>query len=286
MENANDGQYIHDPVAAISESEATGETAAIFAEIRKCMQIPLITSIWRTLAGIEGGLSAAWAAARPLVESEQPAAAIGRLADPSVVPVPDPLVEGQLACAGVGEEQLPLVRAVIRAYNRSNSINLITLTALVTDSSGGPEPTEPSPADLRPADPPPWPELPALPEEQQLSPEVWALLENINRFGGVADQPGLATLWRPLAHWPGFLAVAHAALAPLERDGTIRRSIKRLLEIAAAEGRRIARSRSPALSVPEPARGIIAGYVLNPGLVVRMVAIGHGLARWLHTERL
>jgi hypothetical protein len=127
--------------------------------------------------------------------------------------------------------------------------------------------------------------LPPLPKREELSPEVWALLENINRFGGVEEQPGLATLWRHLSHWPGFLAVAHAALAPLEKDGTIRRSIERLLEIAAAEGLRIAGMHPPVPPVPEPARGIIAGYVQNPGLVVRMVAIGHGLAHWLCAER-
>jgi len=46
-----------DPVTAISETEATGHVAEIFADIRIVMQIPLITSIWRTLADIEGGLS-------------------------------------------------------------------------------------------------------------------------------------------------------------------------------------------------------------------------------------
>ena len=39
--------YRHDPVSAIAEAEATGETAVIFADIRQTMQLPLITSIWR-----------------------------------------------------------------------------------------------------------------------------------------------------------------------------------------------------------------------------------------------
>ena len=69
----------HDPVSAISEAEATGETAAIFADIRQTMQIPLITSIWRTLVDIEGGLRAMWEIARPLYETGQPAAALSRL---------------------------------------------------------------------------------------------------------------------------------------------------------------------------------------------------------------
>ncbi len=34
----------HDPVSAVSEAEATGRTAEIFAEIREIMQIPIVTS--------------------------------------------------------------------------------------------------------------------------------------------------------------------------------------------------------------------------------------------------
>ena len=55
-----------DPVTAISEAEATGETAQIFADIRETMQLPLITSIWRTLADVDGGLRAAWDGKKPL----------------------------------------------------------------------------------------------------------------------------------------------------------------------------------------------------------------------------
>jgi hypothetical protein len=290
METPEAGKHVHDPVSAISESEATGETAAIFTDIRRCMKIPLLTSIWRTLAGIEDGLSAVWRAAKPLVESGRPAAAVQQLRDPNKLPVPEPLVEGQLACAGVEESQLFLIRSLIDAYNRSNGINLITLTALVIDPSGNAaakqSPQHPEPADSPPADPLPWPELPPLPEKNDLSPQTWAFLERINRFGSVPDQPGLATIWRHLAHWPGFLAVVHAALAPLERNGTIRRSIEQLLEVTGQEAQRIVGLRPTTLSIPEPARGIIASYVLNPGLVVRMVSIGHGLANWLQAEEL
>lgn len=284
MENIEAGGFVHDPVAAISETDATGETAAIFAEIRRCMQIPMLTSIWRTLAGIEGGLKTVWHAAKPLIESGLPVAAISRLSDPGVLPIPEPLAAGQLACAGVSDEQLPLIRAMIRAYNRSNSINFIALTAFISepsDSLGDPNPQQ---AGSAPADIPLWPELPLLPMKQEISPEVWTLLESINRFGGVKDQPGMATMWRHLAIWPGFLAVVHAALAPLEKDGTIQQSIRQLLEIAAVKGQRIARIYPQRHFISEPARGVISNYVLNPGLVVRMVAIGHCVDHWLEKE--
>ena len=47
---------IRNPVTAMAESDATGEVAEIFADIRETMEIPLLTSIWRILVDIEGGL--------------------------------------------------------------------------------------------------------------------------------------------------------------------------------------------------------------------------------------
>ena len=265
----------HDPVEAISEAEATGETAAIFADIRRTMQIPMITSIWRTLVDIEGGLSATWEVTKPLYKTGQPAAALMKLRAQAVLPVPEPLAPGQLSCAGVREEELPVILALIEAYNRSNGMNLMALTGLVVTPSGAP-----SNAPV-PPDPPPWPELPPLPAPADIPADIWTLLRHINRFGAVPGEEGLATIWRHMAHWPGLLAVIYAGLAPLQRDGTIQRSKQQILEIAQAEGKRLAHLRPEIVPLPEVARQMITNYVLDPGLVARMVTIGHGLARWL-----
>jgi len=265
----------HDPVSAISEAEATGEVAAIFADIRQTMHIPLITSIWRTLVDVEGGLNAVWNVAKPMYETGQPAAALVRLREQAVLPLPEPLTPGQLACAGVPPDDLPVIRALFEAYNRSNGMNLLALTGLVVTPSGAP-PNAPGPAP-----PPPWPELPQLLSPADIPPDTWALLQYINRFGAVPGETGLATIWRHLAYWPGLLAVIHAGLAPLQRDGTIQRSTRQVLDMAQAEGARLAHLRPEIVSMPEAARQMITNYVTNPGLVARMVAIGHGLARWL-----
>ena len=55
----------YDPVSVIDEKEAIGETAKIFKDIRKTMNIPLITSIWRGLAEIDDSLEKIWTIARP-----------------------------------------------------------------------------------------------------------------------------------------------------------------------------------------------------------------------------
>ncbi len=265
----------HDPVSAISEAEATGETAVLFADIRRTMQIPLVTSIWRALAGVEGGLRAVWAAAKPLYASGQPDAALCRVLERAVLPVPEPLVPGQLDRAGVPADDLPAIRALLDAYNRSNGLNLMALASLVATPAGRPA--------NHPVPPPPsrWPTLPPLLAQADMAADTWTLLHHLNRFGATPDEPGLATLWRHLAHWPGLLAVIHAGLAPLQKDGTIQRSIRQLLAGAQAEGASLARLRPERIDMPEAARAMVAHYVRHPGLVVRMAALGHGLAHWL-----
>ena len=50
--------FAYDPVTVIDEANAVRETAVLFAEIRQIMRIPLVTSIWRGLAGME--IACAW----------------------------------------------------------------------------------------------------------------------------------------------------------------------------------------------------------------------------------
>mgnify|MGYP001606103650 CR=1 FL=1 len=81
----------YDPVTALVEGAATGEVAEIFADIRATMGIPLVTSIWRGLAGVEGALPAVWRAVKPLYRTGAPEAALDALCEevpiPSLAPV-------------------------------------------------------------------------------------------------------------------------------------------------------------------------------------------------------
>ena len=55
-----------DPVPAITEAAATGQIAAIFADIRNVLGVDIVNLIWRHLATIEGALPWAWGILRPL----------------------------------------------------------------------------------------------------------------------------------------------------------------------------------------------------------------------------
>jgi hypothetical protein len=97
--------FAYDPVTAMDEATATGETAVSFAEIRQTMQIPLVTSIWRGLAGMGDSLRLAWAAAKPIYENGEPERAPTRGVAALGLPRPEPLAPIALACMGLIEDQ-------------------------------------------------------------------------------------------------------------------------------------------------------------------------------------
>ncbi len=60
-----------DPISAITEAAATGETAALFADTRQVLGVDVVNLIWRHLATIDGALLWAWGALRPLYVTGQ-----------------------------------------------------------------------------------------------------------------------------------------------------------------------------------------------------------------------
>ena len=111
---------------------------------------------------------------------------------------------------------------MLASYDHSNTINLFALGALVawlrgeTAGEGIPEqgPRLPAPDVM----------LPKLASAEDVSPETWALVLRLNRFGDPA--PG-----HPGQHVPparpraGFPAAIETALAPVQADGSLDRAI-------------------------------------------------------------
>ncbi|HPU53194.1 MAG TPA: hypothetical protein PK359_16670, partial [Burkholderiaceae bacterium] len=54
-----------DPVDAISEADARGDVAELYADIRATLGVPVVNLVWRNLATIDGALPWAWSAVRP-----------------------------------------------------------------------------------------------------------------------------------------------------------------------------------------------------------------------------
>jgi hypothetical protein len=270
--------FSYDPVTAIDEATAVGETAALFAEIRQTMRIPLVTSIWRGLAGIDDNLRSAWVAAKPIYESGEPERALTRSVAAVGPPQPEPLAPTALACVGVSEGNVAAARAVIAAYNRSNGLNLMALAALVAPSAADPA-TAPAVGPM--ASPSHWPKLPPLLPREAIGADTWDMIRHVNALGASGVDSGIATLWRHLAHWPPLLAIIHGAFGPLQSRGLIKEANTRLVALAAMEGARMAHLRRTSSALSPQALDTITGYVGSPTQVARMVTIGHALAEWL-----
>ena len=270
--------FAYDPVTAMDEATATGETAVLFAEIRQTMRIPLVTSIWRGLAGMGDSLRLAWAVAKPISESGEPERALTRSVAAVGLPGPEPLTPTALACVGLTESDLVAARVVIAAYNRSNGLNLMALAGLIAPSATG---AATAPAVSAVESRSDWPPLPPLLPSEAIRADTWDIIRHVNAFGASGVDAGVATLWRHLAHWPALLALVYCAFAPLQSRGLIEEANARMVALGAAEGSRMAHLRLTSSALSRQALATITGYVRSPSQVARMVTIGHALTEWL-----
>jgi hypothetical protein len=212
-----------DPVAAVTEAEATGEIAAIFADIRAVYRVGAVNLIWRHLATIPGALPWAWRVVRPLyVDGTIGREAIGfkaGLNNPALPPVPDDV----FAAAGLSSDDLRQIRGILTAYDRTNSMALIALTALTAwRDRGGQFPHSATSVEAEETSDLP---LPALTPLEAMPPHLAALVRRLNRFGTKREQPILASMYRHLSHWPAYLGLAWTALAPIEASGALQAAI-------------------------------------------------------------
>jgi hypothetical protein len=201
-----------DPFPAVAEAAARGETAALFADIRATIGVRVVNLVWRHLATIDGALPWTWTAVKPLYARG--------MADRAAV-----LFRRTMTLPPLGSlvgEQPKSVDDVLATYDHSNTINLFALSALVawlrgeTAGQGAPE--------TGPRLPAPDVALPKLATAEDVSPDTWALVLRLNRFGD-PHQVILASMYRHLAHAPDFLRRVETALTPVEADGSLARAI-------------------------------------------------------------
>ncbi len=226
---------MEDPVPAIAEAEAKGETAAIFADIRAVLGVGVVNLIWRHLATVEGALPWAWAVVRPAYADGSLAAVAARITAPAAAPLPPEV----LAAAGLDDAALDAVRGVMAAYARTNPLALVALSALALRLEGAP--VTPIPIAAAPIAAATLP-LPPLPRD--LAPATVALILRLNALGATRADAVLATMYRHLAHWPPALALAWTVLAPRAADGS--------LEGGILACRRDARAAAAGLPLPDP----------------------------------
>ena len=232
-----------DPVAAVTEADATGETAAIFADIRAVYGVSVVKLIWRHLATFPGALPWAWGAVRPLYVSGAIARQADTLRATRRLPATPAIPAEVFAAAGLTEADLRQVGTVLDAYERTNPMALVALSVLEQqlDAPAGPAQdmapvTGAHEAALR---------LPPLMTLDRMAPATAALVLRLNRIGAARPDPVLASMYRNLAWWPSYLALAWAVLAPHGKTPELAAAIQTM--------RAEARIRAAAIAQPPPA---------------------------------
>jgi hypothetical protein len=168
------------------------------------------------------------------------------------------------------------IRNILAAYDRTNAMALIALSALLfrlddppATTAGIAEPSSGEPPKLLASIPlPPLPALDTLPEA------VANLVVTLNGLGTRRKNPVLASMYRHLAYWPAYLALSWALIAPLDANGSLETAIADALVTARAQAALLAtRLRAPPVE-PAAAEAIRAAVEPFAGdVIAKMVVI-------------
>lgn len=201
----------------ISEAEATGEIATIFAELRTLWGVPYVSAIHRYLAAKPGFLEWSWDAVAPVFRDGSGQEAAWRAAADLAVPPLDPIPAAALRVWGIDATALAAVRTAAEGFVRVAPVNMV-FAGLLKQLLEGAVPTGSVSRRLWPAPAP----LPAPPEMVDLglldASARAATMLLASEMGGKPFVPGL---YRMLAHWPGLMAHLATALGPRLTSGPV-----------------------------------------------------------------
>ena len=261
-------------LAEVAEAEASGEIARIYAEIRRLTGVPFVALVYRHLATVPQALEGLWRLVAPLLLSGDLQECAWRMSrDAWTASVPD-LPRN---VAALGEAELSRIADVIAAYNRANPVNFAIVSVI-----GAPSPTfvtarEPSGAVWIP--PPALRSLPPIPPVGDLPPEVRTLVDAFGKRGPGGNSILVPTLYRHLAHWPGFLALAQREVLPRVAGGAFQPMIDAFRIGMQREAAVFASDRAMA---SDPLLGVAAPVLERfAGVIPEMVVVGSFLSRIL-----
>jgi hypothetical protein len=194
----------------ISEDQATGEIAEIFAELKVLCGVPYVSAIHRYLAAKPGFLEWAWAAVAPAFRDGQAQEAGWQAAAGLSLPPLDPIPSAALRAWGLDEAALATVRDAAEGFIRVAPVNMV-FAGLVKQILEG---SSPRGAESRrrwtaPALLPPPPAMVDLATLDAVGRD--AVLLFASQMGGKPFVPGL---YRMLGHWPGLVAHLATVLRP------------------------------------------------------------------------
>jgi len=270
----SNSDFSYNPVTAISEEEATGKTAEIFLDIRKTMNISLITSIWRGLASMNNSLEEVWTLTKPIYLSGTPELALNNMIN--TVNLPTPKTFTKINLKNLKQNDLQNIKEIINVYNKSNGMNLMALSAFVmSDYKPRVNIINITPRIIKPV-------FPKLMHKNEITSETWSIIRNINSIGSPQGlHSHIATLWRHLAHWPEFLSLVYKNFKPLDSSGEIIKAQENILIHVKENGINLKRQKIKYTDINDIALNTIQNYVHTTNQVIRMVVLGNMMDKWL-----
>ena len=276
-----------DPVPAITEAAATGETAAIFADLRTTLGVNVVNLVWRHIATFPGALPWAWASVKPAYVSGRVGIEAQRIRAGLTLPKLPQIPRSALACAGIDAAGEASILRILHSYNRSNAMNLAALSALVRIIDGMPvEPCDSPVATNRPPEVAIEGALPELLTLDAVAADTADLIRRSNLLGDRAQGRITASMYRHLAHWPGFLALGYVYLSPLAADGRLGELIGEAGALGDSAG---ARLQAGMMNLPPPdsaaeVRRAAADFIEHA--IGKMVAVAPVLLAGMPKDRL
>ena len=269
-----DNDFAYDPVTALSEVDAEGEIAVIFSDIKSTMQIPILTSIWRGLASIENGVSSTWRNIKPMYQTQAPFDTLANVLS-KIDFIPKSTSRISLRKIGLELEEFRRLRDIIKAYNRSNGLNFLTMNALIN--------SEPQLKYIQAEKNvvPKIARLVKLLDKEEIADADWALVIQANSLGtSSGSKTHVATLWRHLAYWPEFLKFVHQEFYRMNQNRVFHKLSEKVVKLAHCESRFIEKKQCNFDNLPIEAQRVVAGYATSPVQVARMVVVGNMLEKW------
>lgn len=270
-------------VPGVSEAEASGEIADIYADIRDTLGMSFVNLIWRNLATIPGGLRWVWQTMKPLYHHGGIYGEAEALRDAQELPMVPRLTGSTLRAVGVDDGNQASIYAILDGYDRGNPLNIIAFCALMARLDGHistgtpPTQTEISPAlTAISAISPIIATQTTMLTFEQMPKDTASLVHLVNHIGVKDETKSVqVSLPRNLAHWPGFLSLYYLALTPLHDNGTLMRAIDAVI----ADGYRRGTMLSGALGATKlPKEETMAKIrhslnMLIPGAMGRMIPV-------------
>ena len=268
------------PLPEVPEAEATGATAEIYSALRRTSGAALVPLIYRHLATFPGGLEWAWGVFGPFMDSGELPARAGRVVERAVIGR-DSGLQRAVMDLHVGADDLAGITRVLDLYNRTNPINIIAVKLSRFVLSG--ETPEPVAAEMAaPPEATPLEKIPAPPQIvriESLPPNLAALVGQLSSPGATVGDRIVPGLYRHLAHWPPYLALAAKALIPHYQAGAVAEAAARVRAHADAEAAgawaRLNRAKIEAVRPPGEVRArMIASLDAFVARIPEMVVVG------------